>query len=165
LRRRQLYSSYAPGFTGMGRAHSLLAAHRLQCPRRQGQRQGPQALSGDHIPPHSPLAALCGPRRRSRPTPAGNIVEYFVIRGEREPIVFLPQRRGFLPLLDLRARFSRRLTSPPGRGYSSTMDWGANSMSGEGIQPARKKQILILKKGEIRVKLRSEVIMRDRAEK
>jgi hypothetical protein len=55
------------------------------------------------------------------------------------------KRRGFLPLLDLRARFSQLLTSPPGRGYSSTMDWGANSMSGGGIQPARKKQILILK--------------------
>ena len=55
------------------------------------------------------------------------------------------KRRGFLPLLDLRARFSQLLTSPPGRGYSSTMDWGANSMSGGGIQLARKKQILILK--------------------
>jgi hypothetical protein len=34
------------------------------------------------------------------------------------------------------------LTSPPGQRYCSTMDWGANSMSGGGIQLAQKKQIL-----------------------
>ena len=42
------------------------------------------------------------------------------------------------------AAMLRLLTSPSGRGYSSTMDWGANSMSGGGIQLARKKQFLIL---------------------
>jgi hypothetical protein len=46
--------------------------------------------------------------------------------------------------LPLRARFSRLLTSPSGRGYSPTMNWGANSMPGGGIQLDRKKQILIL---------------------
>jgi hypothetical protein len=56
-------------------------------------------------------------------------------------------------ILDLRARFSRRLTSPPGRGYSSTMDRGASSMPGGGIQRQGrefnvpwKKEMLILKR-------------------
>ena len=60
----------------------------------------------------------------------------------------IPDKGVVLALLDLRARFSRRLTSPSGRGYSSTMDWRANSMPGGGIQPARKKRILILPRAD-----------------
>jgi hypothetical protein len=44
---------------------------------------------------------------------------------------------------DLRERFSRLLTFPPGRRYSSAMDRRVNSAPGAGIQLTRKKQILI----------------------
>jgi hypothetical protein len=60
--------------------------------------------------------------------------------------------------VDLRARVSRLLTSPPGRGYSSTMDWGASSMPGRGIQrqgrefnmPWKKEMLILLPRGMCR---------------
>jgi len=38
---------------------------------------------------------------------SGDIFEHFVIRGERESIIFLPQRRDSLSGYDLRARLSQ----------------------------------------------------------
>jgi len=90
-----------------------------------------------------------------------------MIRRERESIIFQPVREGFLSEYAFLARlshFSVSLTSPSGRKYithvvkqgDSSVGAGirhvaekgntilANSMSRGGIQPARKKQILIL---------------------
>jgi len=66
-----------------------------------------------------------------------------MIRRGRESIVFLPRRRRFLPVLDLRARFSHfslSLTSPSGRNLITNVVKLGDSSVGAGIRRVAEKR-------------------------